>query len=120
MSFLAGRLAGKEAAFFLEESKQAVARLVEKNPKLKTPATNSESPNGTADVLPEILRHSLPAKIFRSEKPCDSSLSTDAKWAAPNSDNVSSSVSPDVLNPLRGFLSLPQVTLGPKRFSLYS
>ncbi|CAO2819585.1 unnamed protein product [Amaranthus hypochondriacus] len=118
MSFLAGRLAGKEAAYFLEESKQAVARLVEKNPKLKTPPTNSESPNGTADILPEILRHSLPAKILRSEKPCDSSLSTDAKWAVRNSDNVSSSVSPDVLNPLRGFLSLPQVTLGPKRWQL--
>jgi hypothetical protein len=31
MSFLAGRLAGKEAAYFFQESKQAVTKLAQKN-----------------------------------------------------------------------------------------
>uniref|UniRef100_A0A803LQD4 Uncharacterized protein n=2 Tax=Chenopodium quinoa TaxID=63459 RepID=A0A803LQD4_CHEQI len=109
-------LAGKEAAYFFEESKHAVSRLAEKTTKSsKTPIhsnSNSESP----DILPEILRHSLPAKIYRTEVCSDSSLSTWAKWALPKSTNAS--VSPDVLNPLTGFLSLPQVTFGPKRWQL--
>ncbi|KNA09906.1 hypothetical protein SOVF_149260 [Spinacia oleracea] len=118
MSFLAGRLAGKEAAFFFEESKCAVTRLAEKTPKTKTPQfPNSPSTESqAADILPEILRHSLPAKFYRTELPSDSSI----KWALRNPSNgdLGNSVSPDVLNPLRGFLSLPQVTLGPKRWQM--
>lgn len=126
MSILAGRLAGKEAAYFFEESKHAVSRLVEKNPKtLTTPNPNSLSAPSSvesADILPEVLRHSLPPKVFRQPEFSDSSfpLSNSSKWAirSPKSNTHSSSVSPDVLNPLRGYLSLPQVTFGPTRWQL--
>ena len=118
------RLAGKEAAYFFEESKHAVSRLVEKNPKTLT-TTNPNSLSSSvesADILPEVLRHSLPAKVFRQEF-SDSSfpLSNSSKWAirSPNSNTHGSSVSPDVLNPLRGYLSLPQVTFGPKRWYFF-
>ncbi|KMT12648.1 hypothetical protein BVRB_4g091070 [Beta vulgaris subsp. vulgaris] len=129
MSFLAGRLAGKEAAYFFEESKHVVARMVQKTPKTKTqinPNSNSNSDSDSlsqaeaADILPEVLRHSLPPKIFRSDPLSDSSLSTSAKWDIRNTSNapLSSSVSSDVLNPLRAHLSLPQLTFGPKRWQL--
>lgn len=122
MSFLAGRLAGKEGAYFFQESKQAVNRLVEKTPTktnanvqlqaLTSPVAKHEAP---ADVLPEVLRHSLPSKIFG--RPSDpSSLSRSSKWALHGDPNKWSSVSPDALNPLRAYVSLPQVTFGPKRF----
>lgn len=122
MSFLAGRLAGKEGAYFFQESKQAVNRLVEKTPTktnanvqlqaLTSPVAKHEAP---ADVLPEVLRHSLPSKIFG--RPSDpSSLSRSSKWALHGDPNKWSSVSPDALNPLRAYVSLPRVTFGPKRF----
>lgn len=116
MSFLPGRLAGAEGAYFLQESKHAVSRLVQKaKPNLSSRA--SQSPIGNdeaqADVLPEVLRHSLPSKIF--QPPPDSSLSTASKWVLQSDPNNSSSVSRDALNPLRAYVSLPQVTFGPKR-----
>ncbi|MCD9641930.1 hypothetical protein HAX54_028416 [Datura stramonium] len=126
MSFLAGRLAGKEGAFFFEESKHAVTRLAQKinkptsSPSNSAPA-NQESaspPPPPPDVLPEILRHSLPSKIFHSPVSTDSSLSDAAKWVLPTHPNRTSSVSPDALNPLRAYVSLPQVTFGPKRWQL--
>ncbi|GAB4833526.1 hypothetical protein Ancab_031770 [Ancistrocladus abbreviatus] len=123
MSFLAGRLAGKEGAYFFQESKQAVGRLVEKKkPNTTTsisPASSSASANDgqTADILPEVLRHSLPSKILYQQS-SSSSLSS-SKWNihSPRND-VLSSVSPDALNPLRAYLSMPQVTFGPKRWQL--
>lgn len=125
MSFLAGRLAGKEGAFFFQESKHAVNRLAEKSsitvknlpPHASSSTIEHES---QADVLPEVLRHSLPSKIFG--KPYEpSSLSTSSKWALRSDHpNSSSTVSPDVLNPLRAYVSLPQVTFGPKRWELPS
>ncbi|KAL7000045.1 hypothetical protein U1Q18_001194 [Sarracenia purpurea var. burkii] len=117
MSFLAGRLAATEGAYFLQESKHAVGRLAQKT-KTKLPST-SQSPienEALADVLPEVLRHSLPSKIFQS--PPDSSLSTSSKWVLESHPNDSSSVSRDALNPLRAYVSLPQVTFGPKRWEL--
>ncbi|KAK6918833.1 hypothetical protein RJ641_017255 [Dillenia turbinata] len=119
MSFLAGRLAGTEGAYFLQESKQAVSKIIEKS---KTHLPSSTSPTikplteESADVLPEILRHSLPSKIFQNRTSNSSSLSSSSKWALHSDPNLASSVSPDVLNPLRGYLSLPQVTFGPKRW----
>lgn len=130
MSFLAGRLAGKEGAYFFQESKQAVSRLVEKNIAAgKLPSTTSSTPSviseeAQADVLPEVLRHSLPMKISQQQKPVDSTLYSNyrgAKWSFPKDDDcVSSSssyVSRDALNPLSAYVSLPQVTFGPKRYS---
>ncbi|OMO88854.1 hypothetical protein CCACVL1_08164 [Corchorus capsularis] len=119
MSFLAGKLAGKEGAFFFQESKHAVNRLVEKTPKnLQSPPPSVEQ-QAQADVLPEVLKHSLPSKLFG--KPSDpSSLSKGSKWALHSDPNNASSSSPDALNPLRAYVSLPQVTFGPKRWELPS
>ncbi|KAK4369351.1 hypothetical protein RND71_013143 [Anisodus tanguticus] len=120
MSFLGGRLAGKEGAFFFEESKHAVTRLAQKiKPTPSSVPTNQESlassSSSSPDVLPEILRHSLPSKIFKSHVSSDSSLSNNtSKWVLPTDPNNTSSVSPDALNPLRAYVSLPQVTFGAK------
>ncbi|CAH1451099.1 unnamed protein product [Lactuca virosa] len=123
MSFIVGRLAaGKEGAYFLQKSKHAVGRLVEKTNKSTTAVTNRppaptihEVPDNQSDILPEILKHNLPSRIFRP--PSDSTLSTGSKWLL-NSDesNGVSSVSRDAINPLRAYVSLPQVTFGPKRW----
>ncbi|KAF9669548.1 hypothetical protein SADUNF_Sadunf14G0118900 [Salix dunnii] len=124
MSFLPGRLAGKEGAFFFQESKHAVNRLAEKSTttvkNLPPSSSSTIEHESQADVLPEVLRHSLPAKIFG--KPCEpSSLSTSSKWALRSDHPIgNSTVSPDVLNPLRAYVSLPQVTFGPKRWELPS
>ncbi|XP_021890145.1 uncharacterized protein LOC110808838 [Carica papaya] len=119
MSFLAGRLAGKEAAYFFQESKHAVNRLAEKS-TTKLPSSSPSAAgehDAQADVLPEVLRHSLPSKIF-GRPPDPSSLSTASKWVLPSDTKATSTVSPDAMNPLRAYLSLPQVTFGPKRWAL--
>ncbi|XP_052179054.1 uncharacterized protein LOC127792563 [Diospyros lotus] len=125
MSFLAGRLAATEGAYFLQESKHAVSRLVEKTKPTKPPLSpSSSSPaspveNGAqADVLSEVLRHSLPSKVFQS--PSASSFSAASKWVLQPHSNTVSSVSPDALNPLRAYVSLPRVTFGLKRWQLPS
>ncbi|XP_009624294.1 uncharacterized protein LOC107793807 [Nicotiana tabacum] len=121
MSFLAGRLAGKEGAFFFEESKHAVTRLAQKiKPSNSIAAVKNQELAASPDVLPEILRHSLPSKIFQSHTSADSSLSGASKWALPTDPNKTTCVSPDALNPLRAYVSLPQVTFGPKRWQLPS
>ncbi|CAL0307517.1 unnamed protein product [Lupinus luteus] len=121
MSFLGGRLAGKEAAYFFQESKQAVSKLAEKNrfsnPNIDYPSSSS-STTQTADVLPEILRHSLPSNIFKYDTVSSSSFSP-SKWVLPSQSKTQSSVSSDSLNPLRAYLSLPQVTFGPKRWQFH-
>lgn len=117
MSFLAGRLAGKEAAFFFQESKHAVNRLAERTPKnlgSNPPLLEQEA---QADVLPEVLKHSLPSKIF-GQRYDSSSLSKASKWALNSDPNNASVSSPEALNPLRAYLSLPHVTFGPKRWEL--
>jgi hypothetical protein len=118
MSFLPGRLAGAEGAYFLQESKRAVTRLAQKTkPNLQSSTSPSPIQNeALADVLPEVLRHSLPSKIF--QPPPDSSLSTASKWVLQSHPNNSSSVSRDALNPLRAYVALPQVTFGPKRWQI--
>ncbi|KAK7300377.1 hypothetical protein RJT34_11221 [Clitoria ternatea] len=119
MSFLAGRLAGKEAAYFFQESKQAVGKLSQKNPLSKTNNINlDEGQVHHADVLPEVLRHSLPSRIFREDTAASSSSFSASKWVLHSDPKTQSSVSPDALNPLRAYLSLPQVTFGPKRWEL--
>ncbi|KAK3022354.1 hypothetical protein RJ639_045305 [Escallonia herrerae] len=119
MSFLAGRLAATEGAYFLQESKHAVGRLVQKKPPPPPPPSSAENETlsaAAADVLPEVLRHSLPSKILRP--PSDSSISRPSKWVLRSDPNNASSVSRDALNPLRAYVSLPQVTFGPKRWQL--
>ncbi|XP_073221023.1 uncharacterized protein [Cicer arietinum] len=120
MSFLAGRLAAKEAAYFLQESKQATAKLgLKNNPISNTKPDERHVVHDHADVLPEILRHSLPSKLFRDETASATSSSFSAsKWVLHSDPKVQSSVSPDALNPLRAYVSLPQVTFGPKRWEL--
>ncbi|KAK1414381.1 hypothetical protein QVD17_30125 [Tagetes erecta] len=124
MSFLVGRLAaGKEGAYFLQESKHAVGRLVEKTTTAATnrsPATTiHQTLDNDADILPEILKHNLPSRIFKP--PSASTLSKGSKWllqSDANNNNGVSSVSRDAINPLRAYVSLPQVTFGPKRWQL--
>ncbi|KFK42824.1 hypothetical protein AALP_AA1G044300 [Arabis alpina] len=120
MSFLAsGRLAGKEAAYFFQESKHAVNRMAEKYPVTgkKIPSSPVDQPEIQPDVLPEILRHSLPSRIY-GRPPDASSLSQFSKWALESDPNAVASISPDVLNPLRGYVSLPQVTFGRRRWDI--
>ncbi|RDX87629.1 hypothetical protein CR513_30874, partial [Mucuna pruriens] len=123
MSFLAGRLAGKEAAYFLQESKQAVGKLAQKNNVPKTNNNNNNDLNlrqghDHADVLPEVLRHSLPSKLFSNEVATSNSSFSASKWVLHSDPKTQSFVSPDALNPLRAYLTLPQVTFGPKRWEL--
>ncbi|PRQ52715.1 hypothetical protein RchiOBHm_Chr2g0158471 [Rosa chinensis] len=119
MSFLAGRLAGKEGAYFFQESKQAVGRLVSRkgpaHKKLPSAATEQES---QADVLPEVLRHSLPPRIYHQQPEMASSLDTASKWVLKSDSKNPFSISSQTLNPLRDYVSLPQVTFGPKRWQL--
>ncbi|VVA90040.1 unnamed protein product [Arabis nemorensis] len=114
-----GRLAGKEAAYFFQESKHAVNRIAEKSPTTgkKLPSSPADPPEIQPDVLPEILRHSLPSKIY-GRPPDPSSLSQFSKWALESDPNAPVSISPDVLNPLRGYVSLPQVTFGRRRWDI--
>ncbi|XP_015973589.1 uncharacterized protein LOC107496776 [Arachis duranensis] len=131
MSFLGRSLAGKEAAYFFQESKQAVGKLAQKNP-LPSKPNNLDSvehellgggggggSGGNADVLPEVLRHSLPSKIFRDETANSTNSSFSAsKWVLHSDPKIQSFVNPDAINPLRAYVSLPQVTFGPKRWEL--
>ncbi|OAY79211.1 hypothetical protein ACMD2_00055 [Ananas comosus] len=125
MSFLAGRLAATEGAFFLQESKNAAGRLAQKLPPPSSSAAvaSSASVAEAADVLPEILRHSLPlhgsSAAAAAAAAADPSLATASKWVLPRtSPSPSSGASPDALNPLRAYVSLPQATFGPKRWQL--
>ncbi|XP_027171207.1 uncharacterized protein LOC113770818 [Coffea eugenioides] len=119
MSFLAGRLASTEGAYFLQESKQAVTKIIEKTkPKLPSNSIQNE-PSSSADVLPEVLKHSLPPKIFQSSStPNSSSFSSPSKWVLQTDPKRPTSASSDAINPLRAYVSLPQVTFGPKRWQL--
>ncbi|KAG9439909.1 hypothetical protein H6P81_020074 [Aristolochia fimbriata] len=118
MSFLPGRLASIEGAYFRQESKQAVEKLAQQLPPSTSRPVASEltetSEGDKSDVLPEVLRHSLPPAPL--SPPADSSLSTDSRWVVVPPLNSSARVSPDAINPLRAFTSLPHVTFGPKRW----
>ncbi|KAJ1258808.1 hypothetical protein BS78_10G103100 [Paspalum vaginatum] len=119
MSFLAGRLAAKEGAYFLQESKTAVGRFAEKlPPSASTPGgARASAQQPSPDVLPEILRHSVPIK--GAPPPAEPSLSASSRWALPPGENAEAAgLHPDALNPLRSYVSLPQATFGPKRWQL--
>nr|CAB3467645.1 unnamed protein product [Digitaria exilis] len=117
MSFLAGRIAAaKEGAFFLQESKTAVGRLAEKLPASASAAPGGASVPPSPDVLPEILRHSVPIK--GTPPPSEPSLSASSRWALPPGSAEATGLHPDALNPLRSYVSLPQATFGPKRWQL--
>ncbi|KAM7277224.1 hypothetical protein ACFE04_019090 [Oxalis oulophora] len=127
MSILAGRSAGKEAAYFFNETKQALVKHRLANKSTTPPPHPPSSTADQADILPEIMRHSLPPKLFASSSPSSSSSSssqsssttllTASKWALPTNPKPTT-VSSDKLNPLRAYVSLPQVTFGPKRWQL--
>ncbi|VAI84715.1 unnamed protein product [Triticum turgidum subsp. durum] len=115
MSFLAGRLAAQEGAYFLQESKLAAGRLAAKLPA-SARGPRPASPPPSPDVLPEILRHSVP--IRPTPPPADSTLYGSTRWVLPQGGAETAGVSPDVLNPLRSYVALPQATFGPKRWEL--
>ncbi|KAG0555501.1 hypothetical protein KC19_12G173600 [Ceratodon purpureus] len=83
MSFLPGRLAATEGAFFNQHSKQAAIALKQKlKSSTPTPASsNSESvlKPSQADVLPEVLRHSLPIAPTAAEVAASNVISTPAR-----------------------------------------
>ncbi|KAG8076214.1 hypothetical protein GUJ93_ZPchr0006g40970 [Zizania palustris] len=116
MSFLAGRLAAKEGAYFLQESKHAAGRLAEKIPVPASAPGPATAQQPSPDVLPEILRHSVPIKA--TPPPGEPSLSASSRWAIPQGGAEAAGLSPDVLNPLRSVVSLPQATFGPRRWEL--
>ncbi|XP_062227575.1 uncharacterized protein LOC133925841 [Phragmites australis] len=118
MSFLAGRLAAaKEGSYFLQESKNAVGRLAQKLPaSASASAPGPASAQPSPDVLPEILRHSVPIKA--TPPLAEPSLSACSRWALPPGGAEAAGVHPDALNPLRSYVSLPQATFGPKRWQL--
>lgn len=123
MSFLAGRVAGNEGAYFFQESKKAVGRLVAQkktqSPSPSLPTTQPSPPaadhESQADVLPEVLRHSLPSKLFQETSQSTPSIYSTSKWGLPSDPNSVVSLNDKALNPLRAYLSLPQVTFGPRR-----
>uniref|UniRef100_A0A453R8B3 Uncharacterized protein n=1 Tax=Aegilops tauschii subsp. strangulata TaxID=200361 RepID=A0A453R8B3_AEGTS len=97
-----------------QESRNAAGRLAQKLPASEhgpRPAPPAPSP----DVLPEILRHTMPLRP--TLPPPNSTLYGPTRWALPSGGAEAAGVSPDVLNPLRSYVALPQATfgLGPKR-----
>ncbi len=83
MSFLPGRLAASEGAFFNQHSKQAAIALRQKL-QSSTPSSASAKSETTlkpseADVLPEVLRHSLPIAPTAAELQASNATSTPAR-----------------------------------------
>lgn len=135
MSFLAGRLAGTEGAFFAQQSKIAAARLREKlgdaaSPSISTAQKIDNYSESKADVLPEILSHSMPPYLYSGQDAsASSSLSLQSSLASlrsftrgsgGGSDQLSGYHDPNVMNPLNAWVSLPRTTFGPKRWTLPS
>ncbi|CAA6670591.1 unnamed protein product [Spirodela intermedia] len=123
MSVLGRRLAGTEGAYFLRESKNAAGRLAAQNKK----GTGNRKPSvgvivggaaaeNLADVLPEVLRHSIPLRP--EQDVVSSSLAEGCKWTLGKDVPASFPRQGGAMNPLREYVSLPQVTLGPKRWRL--
>ncbi|KAH8940780.1 hypothetical protein BDL97_14G002600 [Sphagnum fallax] len=139
MSFLAGRLAATEGAFFTQHSKQAAIALRQKIDSSPSPSSSSPKPspnnNGfpvilsasEADVLPEVLRHSLPLQHVprvpqTQSATAPSSLAASlnltlatregAKTGGPSGDGLRHGL------PVELFATAPQTFLGPKRWRL--
>lgn len=126
MSFLARRVAASEGAFFSQTSKESIAKLREKaarssSPKCVESASVSSHEEGNADVLPEILQHSLPEQQFDGLLPSPFSPSP-SSLAASLSSSVHSSPSSshhrmDTNGPLSFLPTLPQASFGPSRWT---
>ncbi|KAF2546562.1 hypothetical protein F2Q70_00021006 [Brassica cretica] len=67
MSFLGGRLAGKEAAYFFQESKHAVNRIAEKSPP--TPTGKKLPPPSPGDIQPDLEKHLQPPLLSSLAQP---------------------------------------------------
>ncbi|KAB2618709.1 hypothetical protein D8674_014578 [Pyrus ussuriensis x Pyrus communis] len=65
-------------------------------------------------MLPEVLRHSLPSKIFYQSSETTSSLDTASQWVFESDSKNGHFVSAEALNPLRAYLSLPPSLLAAK------
>lgn len=136
MSFLAGRLAATEGAFFNQHSKQAAIALKQKLNPNSTPSSTSNpnlAPGGSssqADVLPEVLRHSLPIT------PHSAAELVQQVESAPAATSIAATINL-TLNPrravgvkhdggLRGAVavehlaSVPQTTFGRKKWAFQS
>jgi len=92
-----------------------VGRLAE---KLSAPASVSGAASAppSPNMLPEILRHSMP--IRGTPPPAEPSLSASSTWAIPpgSAAAATAGVHPDALNLLLSYISLLQATFGSKRY----
>eukprot|EP00250_Pteridium_aquilinum_P001418 c11613_g1_i1 orf=44-847(+) len=129
MSFLAGRLAATEGAYFSQTTKETIAKLREKaatssSPKVVESSSGSASlpPHNAAnaDVLPEILQHSLPEQqqydglLPSPFSPSPSSLA--ASFTRPANPRSSLSYIRGDTTGIAFLPSLPQASFGPRRW----
>ncbi|KAI5054618.1 hypothetical protein GOP47_0029763 [Adiantum capillus-veneris] len=126
MSFLGWRAAASEGAFFSQTTKEAIARLREKAFKSSSPISAESSTTvplsgikgANADILPEILQHSLPEQ--HQYDPLPSSFSPSPSSLASLASVKSSSPVPHRRMDTVGltFLpTLPQASFGPRRWT---
>lgn len=130
MSFLPGRLAATEGAFFNQHSKQAAIALKQKlKPSGPNPASSHSETvfkPSTADVLPEVLRHSLSIAPSAAELQASDAASTPARSslaaslksvldrrAVPQDGTLRTGVPPIVA--VDHLSSIPQTSLGRKK-----
>ncbi|XP_024361790.1 uncharacterized protein [Physcomitrium patens] len=136
MSFLAGRLAATEGAFFNQHSKQAAVALKQKLKTSTPPNSVSETSNSEsvlklsrADVLPEVLRHSLPIApttealqaVDVASAPARSSLATSLKSILsprPLSQDGAVRTGFPSIQVVDHFASVPQTSLGRKKWMI--
>lgn len=129
MSFLAGRLAASEGAFFKETSKAAIKALKQNLEKTtgagheakgvleSGAASPSRATDLNADVLPEVLRHSVPVVVTRAElaasavepSPSSTSLAAVACRTAERSGELPHGAAQ------QSFFSVPNTALGPRK-----
>ncbi|KAK9990925.1 hypothetical protein SO802_025910, partial [Lithocarpus litseifolius] len=60
-----------------------------------------------ADILPKVLRYSLPTKIYYQPLNSSSLSISTSKWVLQSDPNNCSSLFAKALNPLRDYLSMP-------------
>ena len=80
-------------------------------------ATKQES---QANMLPKVMKHSLPLKLFHETSNSSSSSYSGSIWVLESDPNRSHFVNADALNPLKAYTSLPHITFGPKSSACFS
>jgi len=126
MSFLPARLAASEGAFFKQHSKQAALALREKLQSSAPASSKSETilQPSQADVLPEVLRHSLPIAPTAAELHAYSVTSTPARSSLaaslqsvlkPRTDTTTLRTGIASIEAVDHLASVPQTSFGRKK-----